>query len=134
MVEALPFERLERGPRERVAGALDEVAWHRGNARSYAHEVGTKPANALGFHDLLGNVWEWTSTWYIAEEYERHTDGVDAAKGPRIGTVLALRGGSWYDAPARVRASARYGAAWSFSAGHVGVRVAKHLAVAPASE
>lgn len=112
-------------------GELDDIAWHRGNAQSYAHAVASKSANALGFHDVLGNVWEWTSTWYVADEYARCTGGVDASAGPRLGTVLALRGGSWYDAPSRVRASARYGGAWSFSAGHVGFRVAKHLAPEP---
>jgi len=35
-------------------------AWAFENAGGRAHEVATSPANAAGFHDLLGNVAEWT--------------------------------------------------------------------------
>jgi sulfatase modifying factor 1 len=104
-------------------GALDEVAWHHGNARGRTHAVGTRAPNALGFYDLLGNVWEWTSSGFLPGEYGRHRTPIDA-RTRALGTPKAvLRGGSWYDAPKRVRASARYSVERDFVGGHVGFRV-----------
>lgn len=38
---------------------LDEVAWHQGNSEAKQHPVATKPANAWGLSDMIGNVGEW---------------------------------------------------------------------------
>jgi hypothetical protein len=40
-------------------GDLQELAWYQENAEGKPHAVGQKTSNAWGFHDMLGNVWEW---------------------------------------------------------------------------
>ena len=45
---------------------IDEMAWYNKNSRSHSHPVGQKNANALGFHDMKGNVMEW-----CADSYEK---------------------------------------------------------------
>ena len=104
-------------------GPLDAVAWHHGNARGRSHAVGERAANALGFHDMLGNVWEWTSSGFLPEEYTRHRSPLDARTHVRATPKVVLRGGSWYDPAKRSRASARYAVERDFVGGHVGFRV-----------
>lgn len=113
-------------------GPLDEVAWHRGNAGGRPHPVGGLAPNALGFHDMLGNVWEWTRSGYVAEEYARRagalaTEPLDARGYARGTPRTVLRGGSWFDPPKRARASARYATERDLTAGHVGLRAALEL-------
>ena len=77
-----------------------EVAWYRGNSGNKTHPVGKKRANALGLHDMSGNVWEWY--------FDRHNNDPasnDAAyeqggivtdpQGAASGFYRVVRGGSW---------------------------------------
>jgi len=55
--------------------------------------VGSFPPNALGLHDMSGNLWEWVGDVYAADAYARHArdDPHYQAEGP----ARLLRGGGW---------------------------------------
>lgn len=56
---------------------IDLISWHSDNSNDATHKVGKKEPNDLGIYDLLGNVAEWTFSFYGT--YDQYL----------------IRGGSW---------------------------------------
>ena len=91
-------------------GDLDEIAWYRGNSGDETHDVGTKAPNAWGFHDMIGNVWEWCWDVYDPAVY---------------GPYRVFRGGGRYDHPRACRASCRRKSHPTFHIDDLGFRLAR---------
>ena len=79
--------------------------------RANNNQQGTLPVgggqrtNLWGLSDILGNVWEWTSTLYRG--YPHRSD--DGREDPAAGGARVLRGGSRSDYPGYLRAAHRIG-------------------------
>jgi hypothetical protein len=90
---------------------LSHYAWVNENSEGHTQAVGQKPGNPFGLCDMLGNVWEWTSSRY---------DVTDSTSVSRV-----VRGGSFPRDAFRARCSIRDGLDPSYSYFVTGCRVAR---------
>ena len=102
--------------------------------------VGTFPQNGYGLHDMIGNVWEWTTDYWSSSHPEpakhsccipqnpRGSDEVSSYDASQPNIKIArrvLKGGSHLCAPnycRRYRPAARHAEAEDTSTSHVGFR------------
>jgi len=69
--------------------------------------VKQKAPNAWGLYDMLGNVFEWVTDWYLDTYFGTLPSPAVDPKGPPSGTLRVLRGGSWFSLPWYARAPVR---------------------------
>ena len=79
------------------------VAWYRDNSDYKTHPVGKKRVNALGLHDMSGNVREWCFDGYdnnpASNDAAYEQGGIVTDPQGASGSTRVLRGGGWdYDA------------------------------------
>jgi hypothetical protein len=79
------------GSSEPRHGQPQDVAWYHDNADEKPHAVGQKTPNPWGFHDMLGNVWEWCQDWFVAN------------------SCRSVRGGSYFNSARFCRSAQRWG-------------------------
>ena len=93
--------------------------------------IGSFPANGFELHDMIGNVWEWTSSNYYpthqpGEDPKLYPDGFDPAQGNV--PVGVIKGGSFLCASSycyRYRPAARQAQDLIFGTSHIGFRIVR---------
>jgi formylglycine-generating enzyme required for sulfatase activity len=91
----------------------------------YTAPSGSFAANAFGLRDMLGNVFVWTQDCWTADYKGAPADG--SARGEAACRERELRGGSWFSAPAAVKASYRNHFANDYRTSSVGFRLVREL-------
>jgi len=89
-------------------------------------EVGTKPANSWGLHDMHGNVWEWTDTPWQSSHLNSNRDGTSPST--MLSQWVVTKGGSWFDAAIHSRSASRKKRLYDELDTNLGFRVVREIA------
>ncbi len=96
------WEKAARGSEGRIFPWGDKFGIERANTpvrwETLKRQGDTTPVGAFpggvspyGLYDMSGNVWEWTSSWYLPHPGNKH-------KSENFGKIYkVLKGGSWWD-------------------------------------
>lgn len=90
----------------------EQHAWYFGNADEGQKQVGLKPANPFGLHDMHGNVAEWTVN-SAADDYQwldkrQPVDALEAVIWPaETASAAVMRGGTWESFGEELRSAAK---------------------------
>jgi formylglycine-generating enzyme required for sulfatase activity len=90
---------LGGGPWEDRVANLDE-AWVAENSDKRTHEVGLLKSNGYGLYDMLGNVWEWTSSDFSSAKNDKVIRGgsrASSAAYARVANRLDFSPSNRYD-------------------------------------
>jgi formylglycine-generating enzyme required for sulfatase activity len=89
-----------------------------------------KGRSRFGPYDVVGNVWEWTSTWYGTYS----SDPTKNPSGPGSGERRVIRGGAFNGSyPSWLHPSFRYGQVPDAQSHGIGFRCASPVSAAPSS-
>ena len=83
------------------------IAWMMSNSTNQTRPVGGKAANALGFHDMAGNVTEWVSDVYSSSYYASSPSINPQGPTGGMGSSYVMRGGCWDSVSDHLRSSRR---------------------------
>jgi formylglycine-generating enzyme required for sulfatase activity len=88
---------------------FDTFAVHAGNSGGRTRPPEEIQPNPFGLVNMLGNVREFCLDWYAADAYRALSDGSPSVDplGPETGTEHVIRGGSFRNDPADLRAAGR---------------------------
>jgi formylglycine-generating enzyme required for sulfatase activity len=81
-----------RGGEDGPIDDLSKIAWHWPISGGSSQPVASKIPNGFGFHDMIGNAFEWVADWYGPYSAAAIIDPRGAAEGES----RVVRGGSWY--------------------------------------